>query len=661
MITRTLSRTPLQMGPMMSAYRHFCASSFLATPLLLVFFLHVTFSQNSYSKSTNEVFNSTPTGYPAALWDVNQDRLTDVIIWKKGDAGDKIEIFESQTNLQQKHPVLKLSDTTVTLPKGRSIVSVIPGDFDGDMVLDLVIVTTPNTPTADSYRLYVSWGSSRGAAGHWKLDTAAAFPGSDDKSSDLLRQPTVLDFDGNTVPDLLVQEKDSLRRLFVNSLGPNSPRKWNMVAWNELTNLKYSLTPHSNAFVDINQDLMADLCLSMKDTDGNHFLVVATHNEFVQNDYPDEMPFKELTIIGLNSTNVGEFKEMGQISFVDFNNNQSVNALIPVTYANGTTSLWLFDWATNYFKDVTPDWHGYKLLEADNQIGVPLRIHLGDFDQDGYTDGLAIVTKENERKVVLLKNEPVSSAAEASDKDRKFSWDPTKTDSLENVDGILEMASFFDAYDDGLLDILVVSSKDKTLRVDCFQNNLGIDATWIKAMVYTGFCGDLTGFPPCHPDAKANLALSLPVVGATVNMNTIRGDGHQQAVAAGLLTQLTHFSLQMPTTIFGLGRSPNFVDKIAVGLPPVLNNTAGNTHIKVFEQTIPNSAVVINPRPLNQPNSWRAFIYVTPSSAMLETGIVLSVVFALLAILVGLLHLKEKREDQKEKLVEMQRFHFDAM
>ena len=85
------------------------------------------------------------------------------------------------------------------------------------------------------------------------------------------------------------------------------------------------------------------------------------------------------------------------------------------------------------------------------------------------------------------------------------------------------------------------------------------------------------------------------------------------------------------------------------------------TRSQVFEQTIPNSAVVINPNPLNEPSHWRAFIYVTPSSAMLETGIVLSVVFALLAILVGLLHLKEKREDQKEKLVEMQRFHFDAM
>jgi len=146
-----------------------------------------------------------------------------------------------------------------------------------------------------------------------------------------------------------------------------------------------------------------------------------------------------------------------------------------------------------------------------------------------------------------------------------------------------------------------------------------------------------------------------------VRMQTTRGDGKQQDASAGLLTQLTHFALQMPTTVFGLGRSPNFVDSLYVGLPPVLNRTSKTKHSQVFEQTIPNSAVVINPNPLNEPSQWRAYIYVTPSSAMLETGIVLSVVFALLAILVGLLHLKEKREDQKEKLVEMQRFHFDAM
>ena len=116
-------------------------------------------------------------------------------------------------------------------------------------------------------------------------------------------------------------------------------------------------------------------------------------------------------------------------------------------------------------------------------------------------------------------------------------------------------------------------------------------------------------------------------------MNTTRGDGKQQAVAAGnnaaalgifisteqlncysgsrklrfippftgLLSQLTHFSLQMPTTIFGLGRSPNFVDKIAVGLSPVLNLTAGMEHSKVMPRRA-NFALVV--RRLEIKGSW---------------------------------------------------------
>jgi len=495
--------------------------------------------------------------------------------------------------------------------------------------------------------------------------------GSDDAAVELVRQPTVLDFDANTVPDLLVQLKNdnSIRRLFVKDLGSHVPgvtrRKWNMVPWNELSSYtkesSYFLTPHSNAFIDINGDLMADLILTMKAKDGGYLLVVAEHNDFEPSVVPDEMPFKKVQTIGLNSTTFGEFKEIGQISFVDFDNDQRVDAIIPVVHANGNTSLWLFDWATNSFKDISPNWDGHQILSADNQAGVPLRIHLGDYDQDGYVDGVAVVIKDGAKQVALLKNDPTSSDPESQDKNRKFTLDLTKTG---NINGDVRLASFFDAYDDGFLDILVMTSTNEGNQIDCFQNQLGIDATWIKAMVYTGFCGQLSGpgeaFPECSDDSS-KLALSLPVVGASVTMNTTRGDGKQQSVAAGLLTQLTHFSLQMPTTIFGLGRSPNFVDRIAIGLSPVLNHTTGDAHSKVFEQTIPNSAVVINPHPLTQPSQWRAFIYVTPSSAMLETGIVLSVVFALLAILVGLLHLKEKREDQKEKLVEMQRFHFDAM
>ena len=63
--------------------------------------------------------------------------------------------------------------------------------------------------------------------------------------------------------------------------------------------------------------------------------MIALHNEFVQGEIPNEMPFKELVTIGLNSTNVGEIKGIGQVRRQLFwllrlaliTNHHSVNAL----------------------------------------------------------------------------------------------------------------------------------------------------------------------------------------------------------------------------------------------------------------------------------------------------------------------------------------------
>lgn len=646
-------------------------SSFHVTLLLTLALFHLTSSQNTYSKFTDQVFKAEktesnpsgqPTGLPAALWDTNQDRLTDVIVWSKKSNEYHIEVYESKTNLQAKHPVLEKSITTVKVTD--PIKSVVPGDFDGDMSLDLMIVT-------DSFKLYISWGS-KSHEGIWQLATPQPFPAS---NGELLRQPIVWDYDGNTVPDLLVQVKEdddsfSFQRLFVSNPGTKigQGRQWEMDPLKELTDFakkdSLSLTDHSSAFVDIDHDLIADLCLTMKDKKNKYFLVVVLHKAFEPNKMQlESFNFKDIKKIPLNFA--GDIEDIGQITYVDFNNDLRTDALIPFRMSNGTTSIWLYDWASDEKTDITPAWGGYQPLGANVDKGIPLRIHMGDFDQDGYIDGVIVAQKgKDERKVMLLQNVKTSTDPDAADNVRKFELKINEYTNDIKVDGTFEMASFFDAYDNGFLDILVVSSKDSKFKIDAFQNNLGIDATWIKAMVYTAYCDPVTGssggFPECSSESD-NIALSLPVVGASFHMTTTRGDGKQQNVAAGLLTQLTHFALQMPTTIFGLGRSPNFVDQIAVGLAPALNYSSGDTHSKRFEQTIPNSAVVINPRPLTKPSQWRAYIYVTPSSAMLETGIVLSVVFALLAILVGLLHLKEKREDQKEKLVEMQRFHFDAM
>ena len=45
-------------------------------------------------------------------------------------------------------------------------------------------------------------------------------------------------------------------------------------------------------------------------------------------------------------------------------------------------------------------------------------------------------------------------------------------------------------------------------------------------------------------------------------------------ISAGQLSQSAHFSLQLPYTIFGLGLTPNFVDKLDVGIPRVIHEVS---------------------------------------------------------------------------------------
>lgn len=635
--------------------------------------LCLTSSDNNYADFTSEVFQEpTVLGTLASFWDTNNDRITDIIVWVNDKDRHEVLFYQSSSGLQQKHPILyKNDDLKIDIPGDRDIDGVFPGDFNGDLVLDIIVATRKDKD--DERHLYIAWGNDNSSTGNtirWELQAADEIK-YDEKPLVLEREPTIFDYNGDTVPDLIVQVEGQLWVLNVDLNEKPDSRNWNKTLLLNSTEFGDLKKTHSNAFVDIDDDLIADIVLTMK-KGSDVSLVVMEHlsPKDTFGKIVPEAPFKAPVVIPLNKTSLempATF-EIGQIVFVDFNDDQKMDALIPVidttTSTTKTTKILMFDWAHNSTVNITPEMGKFNILPGNDEF--PLRVHMGDYDQDGYVDGLAIMEDgEGNKQVVLLHNEKCNPNDGCQD--RKFVIITDKTTSLTKLnDGETPvLAAFFDAWDDGFLDILVITEKEKdgakTRQIRAYRNQLGIDATWIKAMAYTGFC-DLPSVPaarPC-PDKFNIKALSLPVCGATIIMDTTRGDGGSEKVTSGLLSQFAHFALQMPTTIFGLGRSPNFVDKITVGLAPVVGQRQ-DRHTKLFEQTIPNSAVVISPKPLTKPAQWRAFIYVTPSSAMLETGIVLSVVFALLAILVGLLHWKEKKEDQKEKLVEMQRFHFDAM
>jgi integrin alpha FG-GAP repeat containing protein 1 len=140
--------------------------------------------------------------------------------------------------------------------------------------------------------------------------------------------------------------------------------------------------------------------------------------------------------------------------------------------------------------------------------------------------------------------------------------------------------------------------------------------------------------------------------GPSIDYYTTTQEGTKMHGASAQLPQSAYFSLHLPYTIFGLGRTPNFVDSVVVGLA---------NHSRTWQQLIPNSQIIVIPWPTDEPQNWKAQLFVTPSKIILKSVFALGgVCLVILFIILGL-HIKERKEDKVEKLQESMRFHFDAM
>ena len=60
---------------------------------------------------------------------------------------------------------------------------------------------------------------------------------------------------------------------------------------------------------------------------------------------------------------------------------------------------------------------------------------------------------------------------------------------------------------------------------------------------------------------------------------------------AAQLSQSAYFALQCPYTVFGLGRTPNFVDDLAVGMPGSIKRVRISKHLhRVFADRVRQNA-----------------------------------------------------------------------
>ncbi|XP_077479037.1 T-cell immunomodulatory protein [Stigmatopora argus] len=585
---------------------------------ILLFFFQIVARYRTLALQdvTADLFGSENSGTVAAFGDFNADKQTDIFIIREQS---ELIIFLADSKPPYFKPKVHISKGI--LPSEAILTSVVPGDYDGDSQMDALLTAQIN-PMASS--VFIFWGDNN------TLDTTGWV-----KLNKTFRdQPLVMDFNGDMIPDIFGVTEQSTTEFC-------SLIERDVVCQSALSSPINMRIPHANAFIDLNKDLTADLFLT---TEGPKFETwISKGGNFSRATVLPESPPHSI---------------VGQSSFADFDGDGYQDHLLPVCLDNTCqrSAIYLAKSGSQEWVSVLSDFHQSETVWSfvPGKPSQPLSLHIGDYNLDGFPDALVILrnTSGSAQQAFLLENIPCSSSTpscQSVGRMFRIHWEQSDLGAIPNA----TMATFFDIYEDGILDMLVVNQVEgkRELLIHALKNNFEADAYFVKVMVLSGLCGN-----SCPGNIKP-LGVNQP--GPYVMYTTVDSNGKLKNASAGQLSQSAHFSLQLPYTVLGLGRSANFLDHLVVGIPRRLGEEDSGR--KEWTAIIPNSQLIVIPYPHNQPSSWTAKLYLTPSNSVLLTAIALIGVCVFILVIIGILHWQEKKADDREKRQEAHRFHFDAM
>ncbi|XP_061670819.1 T-cell immunomodulatory protein isoform X1 [Syngnathoides biaculeatus] len=587
------------------------------TVLVVLFQFVLRYHTLALQDVTVDLFGAENNGTVAAFGDFNADKQTDIFIIREQAeliiffADSKPPYFKPKVHIRKG---ILSSDAVLT--------SVVPGDYDGDSQMD-VLLTAQIKQMASS--VFIFWGDNQtlDMTGWLRLNKT------------FKDQPLVMDFNGDMIPDIFgVTDLSTTEFCTLTNRDP--------VCQSALSSHINMRIPHANAFVDLNKDLTADLFLT---TEGPKF------ETWISKDGN----FSRETVLPEDSP----FSSVGQSSFADFDGDGYQDHLLPVCLdeACQQSAIYLAKSGSKEWVPILSDFQqrGTVWSFVPGNPSHPLSLHLGDYNLDGFPDALVVLrnTSGSAQQAFLLENVPCTSSAlpcQSIVRMFRVHWEQPDLAAIPNA----ITATFFDIYEDGILDMLVMKQVEgkRDLAIHALKNNFEADAYFVKVMVLSGLCSNA-----CPGNIKP-FGVNQP--GPYVMYTTVDSNGYLKNASAGQLSQSAHFSLQLPYIVLGLGRSANFLDHLVVGIPR-RPGEAQEFRKQEWTAIIPNSQLIVIPYPHNQPSSWSAKLYLTPSNSVLLTAIALIGVCVFILVIIGILHWQEKKADEREKRQEAHRFHFDAM
>ncbi|XP_064414580.1 T-cell immunomodulatory protein isoform X2 [Latimeria chalumnae] len=485
-------------------------------------------SVSALQNVTAELFGSEAFGTVAAFGDFNSDKQTDLFVIR----GKELVIFLADKKAPYFKPQIKIS------LKGQVVISsVVPGDYDGDSQMDVLLTTFQ--ANSDETSVNIFWNQNQTLDGNRMTRLSKIF----------LDEPLIMDFNGDLIPDVFGAVTDIPEPQVVFLIGRDQ-------SWHSALETHTPMNiPHSHAFIDLNKDFTADLFLTTYSSGQIQFETwLNKDGNFSKANYIKKKPE------GAQKT--------GQSVFADFDGDGLQDHLLPVCMDQDCLKsiIYLVKPSSDEWVPVLSDF-GYKgtlwgfvSSQPGLPLSIPITLHMGDYNMDGYPDALAILKNMSGRnqQAFLLENVPCNSAScKSVGRMFKVFWELSDLNQIKEA----VVATFFDIYEDGILDILVLSNSPESpeLAIHALKNNFEADAYFVKVIVLSGLCSN-----DC-PHKVTPFGVNQP--GPYIMYTTADTNGYLKNASAGQLSQSAHLSLQLPYNVLGLGRSANFLDHLYVGIP----------------------------------------------------------------------------------------------
>lgn len=572
-------------------------------------------------------------GRICAYGDIDRDLYTDIIVQDH----DRLKIY-----FQNENGEFFEAGQNINLGSSHTV-SCAVGDFNGDSVPDIL----------------VSRKNSSGQKGY--ESTVYIFSYNTYKpvhlNATLLDELSVMDVNGDGISDVVGFLNNS--SLFC-QLGSASENFSSCEHFFNASGKMPNIVPYEHflhSFVDINGDLSAEIIFG---TEINNRLKMQAWKRI-----SNEMWELDHALIADLPNGSCPTNYFGAVLFADFDADGLVDIGLPCC-ADVTCRKVVVINMWNHYIGAWQDFHitgleGSDLVSKRDEGNVVFRV--GDFSLDGYPDLIALVTSCKDNLVycisnpMILENVPCTDCISNASRRFELRTSPRLIQPADVSLGQIQLASFFDLKEDGTLDVLLeYKDADQSMAVDFIRCEDKGDTTFLKVQVFSSSCDQFCG------SSKTKIGTGIAWHGACVMFSMSDSWGHDQVGSQCQMPQTTHRALHTPFALFGLGRSPNFVDYVHIGSPrvPLAGSLHyGNQHY-YLKQIVPNSRLIVVP-PKGDGVHWQSRLYLTPSQLIKQSLMVLVSVCMILLLVVVFLHYRERRADKHERQAQSHRFHFDAM